>query len=443
MSARHPQELGLREQAREIVAGDLDPAELLTATLDRIAARDGQITSTPLTFPEQSRAMLAAAPAGPLHGVPVTVKDMFSLPWHGAHNATAHEFLPPSASGLFRRLRDAGAVVAGIANQHAIGWGTTGHVSVYGAQGNPWRPDHSAGGSSGGSAAAVAARIVAGSVGSDSGGSARIPAAYCGVVGLKLTYGGVPRDGYTGAQTSLSAWGTLTRDAGDARLLAQVIADRPMPSGDGAGLRIGVVRAPYWDDSDPAVADACEQALALAGWQVSELELSCGEHLQAAGIVRTLSEFGPATAPEVLADAEPLVRAYAMYGRLWPASLLARADRVRAQLRRDLVQAFATVDLIAWPTVPAPAPPLANPLIELPSGAVPADAGNVRHATAANLAGVPGISVPVAPHPSGLPVGLQLMAPWGAEARLLDAAEHLERVSDRAWVDAAPPLGQM
>src|SRR5436305_14108759 len=140
--------------------------------------------------------MLAAAPDRPLRGVPVTVKDMFSLPWRGARNGAGFELFPPSASGPFRRLRDAGAIVVGIANQHELGLGSTGVASAYGPAANPWDHTRCAGGSSGGSASAVAARLVAGSLGSDSGGSTRLPAPWCGVVGLKVTYPALPHDGH-------------------------------------------------------------------------------------------------------------------------------------------------------------------------------------------------------------------------------------------------------
>ena len=139
-AAQHPQDLSLREQAARIASGELDPNELLAATLERIDEREDELNSTPLTFVPEAEAMLAAAPPGPLKGVPLTVKDMFSMPWHGARSATADALLPPGESGMFRRLRDGGAVVAGLANQHALGWGTTGHISAYGAHGNPWDP---------------------------------------------------------------------------------------------------------------------------------------------------------------------------------------------------------------------------------------------------------------------------------------------------------------
>lgn len=113
----------MRDQARLIAAGELDLVELLAATLARLAERDGPLRSTPEVFPQQARQMLAAAPGGPLRGVPVTVKDMYSLPWRGARNGTRHELLPASASGLFRRVRDAGAIVVGLANQHELGLG--------------------------------------------------------------------------------------------------------------------------------------------------------------------------------------------------------------------------------------------------------------------------------------------------------------------------------
>jgi Asp-tRNA(Asn)/Glu-tRNA(Gln) amidotransferase A subunit family amidase len=435
----HPQDLSLRAQATAIARGELDPGEFLDLTLQRIAERDRPLNSTPVVFSEESHAMLARAPRGPLYGVPVTVKDMFALPWRGARNGTAAELIPAAASGPFRRLRDAGAVVVGVANQHELGMGTTGTVSAYGPVGNPWNLTHCAGGSSGGSAAAVGARVVAASLGSDSGGSTRLPAAYCGVVGLKVTYRALPYDGYFGMGTTFSAPGAFGRDGADVRVLSEALLSRPLPPGDGRSLRVGVVVKPFWDDTDPAVADACRTALAAAGWAITEVAV---DHLELAGTaasVRLLAEAGTPP-PWVLAGVSAPTRALLLAALLVPAQSVPRADRVRAAVRRSLAAVFGSVDLLAWPTTAATAPPLAEPWVTLPSGRVPADGPNVRQASLANLCGVPGISVPVGVHPTGLPIGLQLLAPWGEEGRLLDAAEHLERATGRAHVDLVPPI---
>ncbi|MEY2459903.1 MAG: aspartyl-tRNA(Asn)/glutamyl-tRNA(Gln) amidotransferase subunit, partial [Acidimicrobiaceae bacterium] len=250
----HPQDLGLRAQAAAIRSGEIKASELLDVTLSRLAERDIALNSTPVVFADEAREMLAVAPAGPLHGVPVTIKDMYSLPWRGAHNGTSFELIPPAESGGFRRLRDAGAVIVGVANQHEAGMGTTGTVSAYGVHRNPWNLDHCPGGSSGGSASAVAARLVAGSLGSDSGGSTRLPAAYCGVVGLKVTYRALPYDSYFGLGTTFSAPGAFGRDAGDARLVAEALLARPLIADPARQLRVGIVRDPYWSDCQPEVA---------------------------------------------------------------------------------------------------------------------------------------------------------------------------------------------
>jgi Asp-tRNA(Asn)/Glu-tRNA(Gln) amidotransferase A subunit family amidase len=436
----HPQDLSLREQAAAITGGELDPAELLEATLERIGERDRELNSIVATFPDESRRMLAEAPAGPLHGIPVAVKDMFALPWRAPRDGSAHEQLPPGESGVYRLLRDAGAVIVGVTNMHFWGGGSTGHISAYGPVGNPWSTDHCGGGSSGGSAAAVGARLVAAAVGTDGGGSIRLPAAYCGVTGLKGTYGATPPDGYTHRFSSLGTGGPMCRDAADARLLGEVLFSRALAPGDGASLRVGIVRAPFWADIDPEIEQACTDALASAGWAREEIELAGAEHTRAATVLRLTLEGLPALHPHEIADADPLTRALVKYEKLLPARHLVQADRVRALLRRELQSAFERVDLIAWPTVPAPAPPIANPTVELPSGPSPADPANVVQTGLGNLAGIPGISVPVGTHSRGLPMALQLQAAWGREQTLLDAAEHLERTTDRQFVDAVPPI---
>jgi Asp-tRNA(Asn)/Glu-tRNA(Gln) amidotransferase A subunit family amidase len=436
----HPQDLSLREQAAAVAAGELDAGELLAATLARIEERDAALNSIPVTFPERSEEMLASAPSGPLHGVPVAVKDMYTLPWRGPRDGTAREQLPPGESAVFRALRDAGAVVVGHTHTHFWGGGSTGHVSAYGPVGNPWDVSRCGGGSSGGSAASVGALLVAGSVGADGGGSIRLPGAYCGVTGLKSTFGTVPPDGYTHPYASVDAHGPFARDAGDARLLGEVLFARELSAGDGAGLRAAVVVDPFWTDLDPEVERACREALDATGWDVEEIALDGAEHAQVAAVLRLTLEGIPGLGHDDLAEADPLMRALVKYEKVLPAELLVRADRIRALLRRSAAAAFERFDLLVWPTVPAPSPPIEAPVVELPSGQHPADAPNVRQTGFGNLCGIPGINVPAGLSASGLPIGLQLQAAWGRDAVLLDAAEHLERATDRAHVDALPPI---
>jgi len=437
----HPQDLSLREQADAVRHGNISAKELLDATLDRLRERDPSLNSTPVVFDELSQVQISQAPAGPLYGVPITVKDMYALPWRAARNGTTHNMIPASASGPYRNLRDAGVIVVGVANQHELGMGTTGVYSAYGATHNPWDLTRCAGGSSGGSAAGVAARLVAGSLASDSGGSTRIPGAYCGVVGLKLTYGSVPYDGYFGAATTFSAPGVVARDAGDARTLTAALVQRPLPQQTGSGLRIGVVRDPFWNDVDHETADVCQRALKLAGWKVTEIKIENIELAVAAFLGRLIAEAG-VPSPDVLSTISAPTRALLLAGMLTPARFVPRADRVRAAVRYSLAAAFDTVDFLAWPTSPAVAPLLEDTWVDLPSGRIPVDVPNVRQASIANLAGIPGISLPVGLSTSNLPLGLQLLGPWGSESRLLDAAEHMERVSEREFVNLLPPLAR-
>lgn len=436
----HPQDLPLREQATGIAAGDIDPAELLQLTFERIEQRDEPLNSVVARFPEEAERMLADAPRGPLYGVPVAIKDMYRLPFWAPRDGSEHEQAPAGESGVFRALRDAGAVVVGVTQMHLYGGGTTGHASAYGPVGNPWDPARCAGGSSGGSAAAVGARLVAGAVGTDGGGSVRIPAAYCGVTGLKATFGAVPREGFTHAFASMVEAGPMARDAADTRLLGETLLGRPLPAGDGAGLRVGVVRDPLWADLDPEVERAGRAALEAAGWSVQEVDLAGSEHILAASILGLTIEVLPAYSPEEMADADPLLRAIAKYQLLISANAYVRAVRVRSQLRRALADAFERCDVLAWPTVPAVAPPIDNPTVERPSGPAPADPGNVHQNGLGNLSGMPSLSVPIGIHSTGVPMGLSLNAAWGRDELLLDAAEHLERATERQHVDAVPPI---
>jgi Asp-tRNA(Asn)/Glu-tRNA(Gln) amidotransferase A subunit family amidase len=443
-------DLTLRDQARAIAAGEVDPGELLEATLRRIEERNPAINAVVETFPERSREMLAAAPPGPLHGVPVVIKDEWPLPWRAQRFGAADMLAPtaPGESGPYRALRDAGATIVGVGNMHELGASSTGNVSVYGPAGNPWQPDRCPGGSSSGPAAAVSARLVAGAVGADGVGSIRYPAAYCGLTGLKPTFGRSAMAGHHMAEISSTiVSGPLCTDAADCRLLGSALFGEEVRAGEASGLRIGVIRGEVSEDVAPAVREACEAAIEdlrrESGGEVREIALP---ELEAATLATVLIANGESLEnvtrerlnhldPEL----SPLGRGLLKYRILLPAAATLKAGQVRTLARRTLASVFADVDVIAWPTVPAVAPPLEAPLVELPSGTLTADQANVRGGALANLTGIPAISVPVGSS-EGLPVALQLQAAWGRDELLLDAAEALERANGRRWVAAVPPL---
>jgi Asp-tRNA(Asn)/Glu-tRNA(Gln) amidotransferase A subunit family amidase len=442
-------DLPLREQAAQIGAGELDPSELLDACLARIEERNPDLNAVVATFPEQSREMLKQAPDGPLRGVPVLIKDEWPLPWRAETVGAASVpgvTLEPGESGPYRALRDAGAVIAGVANMHELGSSSTGNTSLYGAAHNPWDLERCPGGSSSGPAASVAGGLVSGAIGADGLGSIRYPAAYCGLTGLKPTFGRSAMEGHHIANTETIVSGPLCRDAADSRLLASAMFGEEIPAGQPrSGLRIGVVRDPYWSDSAPGVREACEAALEAlrgeVGGEVVEVELPDLDLILPASLLVAQSEEAAHLVPGVLNALSPelglINRGVLKLRALLPLSLTARAFKVRAKARRDLATLFDGIDLLAWPTVPAVAPSLTEPMIELPSGVESADAGNGRQGVIANLTGVPGVSVPVGLD-DGMPAALQLLGTWGSDALLLDAAEALECATDREFVELRP-----
>jgi aspartyl-tRNA(Asn)/glutamyl-tRNA(Gln) amidotransferase subunit A len=445
-------DLTMRAQAAAIAAGDADPGELLEATLERIEERNPALNAIVDTFPDRSLEMLEGAPKGPLRGVPVVVKDEWPLPWRAQRFGAAQMFPPakPAESGPYRALRDAGATIVGVANMHELGASSTGNTSVYGPARNPWNTERCPGGSSSGPAAAVGGRLVAGAVGADGIGSIRFPAAYCGLTGLKPTFGRSAMDGHHMAEVSTTiVSGPLCADAADCRLLAAALFGEPLGSGEARGLRIGVVRDTFSEDVAPAVREACEAAIeelrAETGGEVREVELADVEAASLATILiantEGLADLSPSSLRNLDPELSPIARGMLKYRMLLPAAGTMKARAVRTLMRRRLATLFEQVDVVAWPTVPAVAPPLEAPLVELPSGTLTADQANVRGAGLANLTGIPAVSVPVG-FDEGLPIGLQLQAAWGGDELLLDAAEALERANGRRWVESLPPLAR-
>jgi len=409
----------------------------------------------------------------PLAGIPFAHKDIFCTKGivTTCGSRMLQHFVPPYDAHVVERLARAGAVSIGKTNMDEFAMGSSNENSAYGAATNPWGSARVPGGSSGGSAAAVAAGIVPFATGTDTGGSIRQPAAFCGITGLKPTYGRVSRYGMIAYASSLDCAGVLARSAADcARVFDQITGfdardatsvDRPADrTADAleqplAGLRIGVAREYFGDGVQDGVAirtQAALRELEKQGAVLVDITLPSAHHAIAAYYViapaeassnlarydgvryghrstdaRSLDELYSRSRAEGFGSEVQrriLVGTYALSAGYYDAYYL-RAQKVRRLIANDFLGAFGSVDLIAGPT----APTTAFCLGEKSGDALAMYAADVN-TVAVNLAGLPAISVPAGFAEDGLPVGLQLIAPAFAEARLLNAAHQLQRVTD-------------
>ena len=442
-------------------SGAVSASELVDAVLARIAARDAALGAFITVTPEDARRRAALAdPGSPLAGVPLALKDLFDVagvPTTGGSALFATNV--PSADGeVARRLFDAGAVNLGKTNLHEWAFGVTTDNPHFGRTRNPWAPDRIPGGSSGGSAAALVAGMCFGSIGSDTGGSIRIPASLCGIVGLKPTYGRVSLRGAIPLAWSLDHPGPMARTVRDVALLLGIVAgydagdpvsqDVPVDdyladieSGVG-GLRIGVVRGRFFErlnadeQPSPAVAAAVRagvDVLAREGAHVEELELPRTDDLRNAQLVTIGTEAAAYHRERIASDRAGYGADVARridLGATRTGAEYALARRTRDELRRAYADALAPWDAIVLPTTPITAPLRAG------QDAVAAAAVLTAYTSPFNLVGLPAISLPCGVDEGGLPIGMQLVArPW-AEARLVRVARAYERAT--SWHERRP-----
>jgi len=457
--------------ATAIARGEISSVELTRACLERAHRLNAALNcfiriEDELALREAARADAARAAGerlGVLHGVPLAAKDMFYDPERETSSGSRvrQGFRATTKATVLVRLAAAGAVNLGALNMTEFALGPTGHNAFYGDCRNPWNPAHIAGGSSSGAGAAVAARIAFGALGSDTGGSIRIPAAANGVLGLKPTYGRVSRAGAMPLSWSTDHIGPLARTARDLARLLAVIAGydatdpsssrRPVPDyeaalADGvAGLRVGIPVNYFFDGVDPGVRrllEASLKVLAELGAQLVEIEVPAPEHLTELGRAIVYSE-AAALHGEWLrtrpGDYSPQVRARAMTGIAIPAAAYLEALQLRPRLLRRFVSGvYAGCDVLALPTLALPVPTLAD--TDVGAGeAMWAIIGRLVYCTGPfNYLGVPALSVPVGFTASALPASLQLVGRPFAEARLLRVAAAYQSATD--WHQRSPPI---
>jgi aspartyl-tRNA(Asn)/glutamyl-tRNA(Gln) amidotransferase subunit A len=467
-------EAGVMLRRREISA-----LELTNAVINQIEKREATlhcyVTETADQAREQASAVDRRLAAGDslslLAGIPLAIKD--NLCTMGTRTTCGSRmldgFVPPYDATVVKRLRDAGSVFVGKANMDEFAMGSSTEFSAFGPTANPWDPTLVPGGSSGGPAAAVAAGEALAGLGSDTGGSIRTPASFCGVVGLKPTYGRVSRYGLVAFGSSLDQIGPLTRDVADAALVLSTIAGHdpcdstsltwPVPDyaaalgRDVAGLRVGVPREYFVDGMDPLVARAIRLSidqLASLGANVDDVSLPTTPYALAAYYVVAPAEASSNLARfdgvkyglrveghdywqmlertrEVGFGAEVkrriMIGTYTLSAGYYEAYYL-QAQKVRTLIKQDFDRAFERFDVLAVPTAPTVAFPLGS-RIEDPVSMYLTDVFTVT----VNAAGLPGLVVPCA-LVRGLPVGLQLLGAPGSEETLLRLGYAFEKSGD-------------
>jgi aspartyl-tRNA(Asn)/glutamyl-tRNA(Gln) amidotransferase subunit A len=445
-------ELSPRLRAREI-----SPVDLTRTCLDRIEKLNPALTAFITVTAESALAEARTAEAeiqrgewrGPLHGIPIALKDLIDTAGVRTTSASAlhKDRVPTQDAEVVRRLRNAGAVIVGKNNLHEFAYGGSSLVSYFGEVHNPWDHAHISGGSSGGSAAAVTAGLAYAALGTDTAGSIREPAALCGCVGIKPTYGRVPSRGVIPLSLSLDHVGPLTSTVADAAIVLQAIAGYDsadlttpnIPVADYVGalredarpLRVGVLREYFFDDLDPEVAAAMELALKgietlVAEMKEVKLNVPTDRTLQAAESYAYHAENAGKT-PE-LYQAETLRRIRS--GEAITAAQYIKSRRELDEARRSIAQAFTGVDVLVSPTMPMPAPAIAD-LRATPDALRPAEIKLLRNTRPFNVWGLPAISVPCGLTQSGLPIGLQIAGPHWREDLVLRVAHAYEQAT--AW----------
>jgi len=401
----------------------------------------------------------------PLLGIPITLKDNI---WTRGIRSTAgskilSEFVPAQDSTVSRKLARAGAVLIGKTNLNEFAYGITGGNAHYGPVHNPWALDRISGGSSAGSAVAIAAGLCAASIGTDTGGSIRVPSAFCGTVGLKPTFGRVSVFGTMPLSPSLDHVGPIARSVRDAAILLGLIAGRdpldptssPRPVEDYRDalskplrkFRLGRPREHYWEKLDPEVrrtAEAAVRDMEKRGAVVREVSLPhLKESLDAATNISLAEALHVHEAagyfPARSADYGEEVRHRIDAGGKVPANRYLAGFDVRKRLLGEFDAAFQTVDAIVAPTVPVPAPLIGAESVHVDGEEIGVRPAIVGHCRPANFTGLPAISVPCGFTRDGLPVGLQLIGRAFDEATLLRIAYSYERAND--WRTHHPRIG--
>lgn len=436
----HP---SIAELAPRIKALDVSPVDLVRACLERIdAERDNHAfisVRADEAIAEAERAEIeitAGRYRGPLHGIPIAVKDLVDV----AGTATTSGSAVPARvatedAPVVRRLRSAGAIIVGKTNLHEFAFGTTSDETAFGPVRHPRDPSRSAGGSSGGSAVALARGMCCGAVGTDTGGSIRIPAAACGIVGLKPGFGELPCDGVVPLSTTLDHIGPMALTVTDTALLFRTMKGMSVQgvAPSGGRLTFGCLKGYFVQPLDPDVRASFERAqaaLGKGGHTVRDLEIPHAAWTPDVYLHIVLPEAAWYHAPLLSAYADrysPGVRLRLEMGRYVLAEDYVRAMRLREVLTGEVDRALEECDALLLPALAIPPPPIGATSVDIEGTSHPVRAAMLKLTQLFNMTGHPAIALPAGDGADGLPRGLQLIGHRGRTERLLEIAAAVER----------------
>jgi aspartyl-tRNA(Asn)/glutamyl-tRNA(Gln) amidotransferase subunit A len=459
--------LSIEQAARLLRRKEISPLELVDLSLARIARFNPLLNSFLTVVARRARrqarlaerAIRRSGPRGPLHGIPLSLKDNI---WTRGIRTTAGskilaDFIPNRDSDVADALARAGAILLGKTNMHEFAYGITSENPHFGPSRNPWARDRMTGGSSGGSAAAVAVGMGFASVGTDTGGSIRIPSALCGIVGLKPTFGLVSMAGVVPLSESLDHAGPLARSVTDVCIMLEAIAEHPkagkrpdyrkLRKNRPRRFRLGWPEQYFFESMDDEVRSAIEAAAECfesLGARIEKVSLprladsvEAGTTIGLAEATRCHESLGyfPARAAEYGED----VRNRLELGEQVRAVDYLRAQTVKRQAEASFNGAFRRVDAVLAPASPIPAPRLGESEVNIAGRTQAIRSALVGVSRPANVTGHPAISIPCGSTRTGLPVGLQLIGPRWGEARLLAIALAYEEATE--WRKKRPELG--
>jgi aspartyl-tRNA(Asn)/glutamyl-tRNA(Gln) amidotransferase subunit A len=438
MPPADPRSLG--EIAAHVRSGELSPVVLVERCLERIDARrelNAFITVMAESAMDAARTaardIAAGQYRGPLHGIPVSVKDLIDVSGTPTTSGSAVPPLNPTRDAdVVRRLRMAGAVLIGKTNLHEFAFGTTGEDTAFGQIRNPYDLTRSAGGSSSGAAVALVEGMCFASIGTDTGGSIRIPAAACGLVGLKGTHAEVSVDGVVPLSRTCDHVGPITRTVRDAQIVMQALTGAPSPRPTAFTRTVGLPGGYFLEKLDAGVRDAYERtvaALEANGQRTRAVEIADAGITSDVYLQIVLAEASEYHAPLLAQYADKYsanVRLRLEMGRYLLAEDYVRAMRLRDRLSAAVDAALAGCDALLLPALAIPAPVLGESTVTIDGAEEPVRAIMLRLTQLFNLTGHPAIALPAGRDARGLPVGIQLVGRRGETAALIDVAAVIE-----------------